>query len=124
MQEEDQDVTFPVSPLEGVLQYPDHVVLGQFIRIVIDDLFPPASDFFQNNGFVERLGPRATFERALAAQVINRHAGRDMHQVDLGLELRRAAETLEGGAFVLENLEVNFLKEIGDDFYGGRAINA
>jgi hypothetical protein len=47
-----------------------------------------------------------------------------MHQVDLGFELRRPAEAQEGRAFILENPEVDFLKEIGDDFPRGRAIDA
>ena len=56
--------------------------------------------------------------------MIYRHAGRDVHQIDLGLELRCAAEALEGRTFILENLDVNFLKEIGDDFKRGRAVDA
>src|SRR5262245_48208177 len=81
VQEEDQYVTFSVSPLEGALQYSDHVVFGQFIRIMADHPYPPAPEFFQDNSPIERFGPRATFEGALAAQVIDRHTGRDVHQV-------------------------------------------
>jgi hypothetical protein len=47
-----------------------------------------------------------------------------MHQVDLGFELRRSAEAQERRAFFLENPDVDFLKEIGDDFRRGRAIDA
>jgi hypothetical protein len=47
-----------------------------------------------------------------------------VHQVDLGLELRCAAEPLERRAFILENLDVNLLKEIGDYFIRGRAVDA
>src|SRR5262245_5739289 len=124
MQEEDQDVTFPVSPLEGALQYSYHVVFGQFIRIMADHSYPPAPEFFQNNSLIERFGPRATLEGTLAAQMIDRHTGRDVHQVDLGLELRCAAEALEGRAFIPENLDVDFLEEIGDDFKRRGAIEA
>jgi hypothetical protein len=47
-----------------------------------------------------------------------------MHQVDLGFELRRSAEAQERRAFILENPDVDFLKEIGYDFRRGRPINA
>src|SRR5262245_15612200 len=123
MEEEDQDVAFSISPLEGSLQYSDQIVFSQFIRIVAD--YPtPALEFFHNKSVIERFGPRATFEGTLAAQLIDCYAGCDMHQVDLGLELRRSSEAAEGCAFILEHPEVDFLKEIGDDFPGGRPIDA
>src|SRR5215510_16292285 len=112
VEEEDQDIAFTVVPVVGALQCLDHIGLNQLLRVSADHFFPLIPNLIYFLSGVERLYIRKAFLGMLAAQPVNRHAGPDVHQVNLGFDFSRATEALEGAAFIIENLEVSFLKEI------------
>src|SRR5262245_14110266 len=119
IEEEDQDVAFAVVTVVYALQCLDHIGLNQLLRVCSDHFFPLIPNLIYLLSGVERLDISKAFLGMLAAQPVNRHAGPDVHQVDLGFDFSSPTEALERAAFIIKNLEVSFLKEIGGDLLGG-----